>query len=187
MMRWLVLTVLCGMALMPGGAHAQGERSSGVIGSMDTVEVRVFREDELTTRGQLSANGTITMPLIGAVRIVGMSTDRAAAVIKAKLADGYLVKPQVSVSIEARIRRTVTVLGQVKRPGVFLLQPHKRLTLVEAIGMAGGMTRIANKKKVTLKRAGGVQLVNMKDITSGKGSDITLKDGDVITVPESLF
>ena len=71
--------------------------------------------------------------------------------IKAKLKDGYLVNPQVSVSIEARVRRTVTVLGQAQNPGVFELPADRKLTVVEAIGMAGGATRIANTKKITLK------------------------------------
>lgn len=166
---------------------AEGDRSSGVIGHMDNVEIRVFREDDLTTRSQLSPDGTVTMPLIGAVRLEGLTTDQAAAAIKRKLADGYLVKPEVSVSIEARIRRTVTVLGQAQRPGVFELPAHRNLTLVEAIGMAGGMTRIANPRKVTLKRGGNVQVLNLKDITAGKGTDIPLQDGDMITIPESLF
>lgn len=177
--------------LFAGGAplafSAEGERSSGVISRMDNVEIRVFREDELTTRGQLSESGTISMPLIGSVRIEGLTTDQAAAAIKKKLADGFLVKPEVSVSIEARIRKTVTVLGQAQRPGVFELPAHRRLTLVEAIGMAGGVTRIANAKKVTLKRGGSVTLINLSDITSGKGADIPLRDGDMITIPESLF
>lgn len=176
------------VTLMPWTAAAEGERSSGVIGRMDNVEIRVFREDELTTRGQLSGGGTISMPLIGSVRIVGLTTDQAAAAITRKLADGYLVKPEVSVSIEARIRKTVTILGQAQRPGVFELPAHRQLTLVEAIGMAGGVTRIANAKKVSLKRAGGtVEIVNLKAITTGDGVDIPLRDGDVITILESLF
>lgn len=182
----LVTACLMTGATLPAGA-AEGERSSGVIGYMDNVEIRVFREDDLTTRGQLSADGTITMPLIGAVRIQGLTTDQAASAIKRKLADGWLVKPEVSVSIEARIRKTVTVLGQAQRPGVFELPANRKLTVVEAIGMAGGMTRIANAKKVTLKRGGQVQVLNLKEITSGKGADIPLQDGDMITIPESLF
>ncbi|MES2660592.1 MAG: polysaccharide biosynthesis/export family protein [Verrucomicrobiota bacterium] len=175
-------------SLLPNLAIAQGERSSGVIGRMDNVEIRVFREDDLTTRGQLSADGTISMPLIGSVRLQGLTTDQAAAAVTRKLADGYLVKPEVNVSIEARIRKTVTVLGQAQRPGVFELPAHRQLSLVEAIGMAGGVTRIANGKKITLKRSGGnVQIINLSDITKGAGSDIPLRDGDVITIPESLF
>lgn len=182
----LLMFILGG--LLPVLSFAQGERSSGVISRMDNVEIRVFREDDLTTRGQLSADGTISMPLIGSVRIEGLTTDQAAAAITRKLSDGYLVKPEVSVSIEARIRKTVTVLGQAQRPGVFELPVHRQLTLVEAIGMAGGVTRIANAKKVTLKHsAGTVQVVNLSEITKGAGADIPLRDGDVITIPESLF
>ncbi len=185
------IVLLFGM-LFPAFAEAQGSGSSGVIGRFDSIEIRVFREDELTTRGQLSADGTISMPLIGAVRVQGLSTDQAAAAITRRLADGYLVDPQVSVSIEARIRRTVTVLGQAQRPGVFELPVHRQLTFVEAIGMAGGVTRIANSKRINLKRqspggAAEVISVNLSAITSGKAKDLTLRDGDVITIPESLF
>jgi polysaccharide export outer membrane protein len=155
---------------------------------MDHVEIRVFREDELTTRGQLSGDGTISMPLIGTVRLQGLTTDQAAAAITRKLADGYLVKPEVSVSIEARIRKTITILGQAQRPGVFEIPAHRPLTLVEAIGMAGGVTRIANQKKISMKRrSGGVEAINLSEITKGEGADIPLRDGDVITIPESLF
>ncbi len=185
-MLHIFLALLVGWLSVPVLA-AEGERSSGVIGRMDNVEIRVFREDELTTRGQLSADGSITMPLIGAVRIQGLTTDQAATLIKNKLADGYLVKPEVSVSIEARIRRTVTVLGQAQRPGVFELPANRRLTLVEAIGMAGGVTRIANSKKITLKRGSSVRVINLAEITAGKGRDIQLQDGDMISIPESLF
>ena len=184
-----LLAAACAMlcACAPTVLRAEGERSSGVIGSMDNVEIRVFREDDLTTRGQLSQDGSITMPLIGSVRIAGLTTDQAAALIRAKLADGWLVKPEVSVSIESRIRRTVTVLGQAQRPGVFELPAQRRLTLVEAVGMAGGVTRIGNAKKITLKRGGSVRTVNLNEIASGKGADIPLRDGDVITIPEGLF
>ncbi|BCX47075.1 sugar ABC transporter substrate-binding protein [Haloferula helveola] len=183
----LILTVLAGLAYP--AAMGQGERASGSIGSRDSVEITVFREDDLTTRGQLSAAGTIDIPLIGAVKLSGLTTSQAARAIEAKLRDGYLVKPEVTVSITDRVRKTVTVLGQVQKPGVFRLDPNRQLTLVEALGMAGGMTRIANDKKVTLKRRGSSQpqRINVRSITSGEAKDITLRDGDIITIPESLF
>lgn len=185
--KLLAITLALAGSWIPSRSGAQGERSSGVISGMDNVEIRVFREDELTTRGQLSRDGTILMPLIGSVRIEGLTTDQAAAMITGKLADGWLVRPEVSVSIEARIRRTVTVLGQAQRPGVFELPVHRRLTLVEAIGMAGGVTRIANSKKISLKRGDTIRLINLHEITSGKGSDPSLQDGDILTIPEGLF
>jgi polysaccharide export outer membrane protein len=169
---------------------AQEERgASGVIGARDRVAIHVYREADLETRAQLSEAGTVQMPLIGTVRLAGLTTDQASKLIEAKLKDGYLVNPQVSVTIEERVRRSVTVLGQVREPGVFKLSADRGLTLVEALGMAGGMTRIANPKKVTLKRSGGgdPQVINVKDITSGKAADVVLRDGDVINVPEGLF
>lgn len=169
-------------------AAAQGrEGNAGTIGRMDSVEIRVFREDDLTTRGQLSADGSISMPLVGSVRLQGLTTDQAAKAIEQKLKDGYLVRPEVSVSIEARIRRTVTILGQAQRPGVYDIPVHRELSLVEAIGLAGGTTRIANDKKVTVKRGGKVFSVNLRDITRGGKNDISLRDGDTVTIPESLF
>lgn len=184
----IVCTILGALAAFLRGESAATGRSSGVIGRLDSVEIRVFREDELTTAGQLSPDGTIRMPLIGAVKLAGLTTDQAAAAITAMLKDGYLVSPQVSVSIEARVRRAVTVLGQAQNPGVFELPADRKLTVVEAIGMAGGATRIANIKKITLKRSGGqVLTINLKDITSGKAADVVLRDGDVLSIPESLF
>lgn len=169
---------------------AQGSSSgSGAIGSRDSVEIRVFREDDLTTRGQLSTSGTISMPLIGNVRLAGMTTDSAAKAIEAKLRDGYLVRPEVTVSIVDRVRKTVTVLGKVQSPGVFRLDPNRQLTLAEAIGMAGGLQRIANSKKLTLTRRNSSEprMINFKDIASGRMKDIPLSDGDIINVPEGLF
>lgn len=184
----LTLCVLLGLLAPLLPAQTETKRSAGVIGRLDNVEIRVFREDELTTAGQLSGDGTISMPLIGSVKLAGLTTDAAAKAIEAKLKDGFLVKPQVSVSIEGRVRRSVTVLGQVQNAGVFELPVDRQLTVVEAIGMAGGSTRIANTKKITLKRSGGkVQMLNLKDITSGKASDVPLRDGDVLSIPESLF
>ncbi|WP_264502894.1 polysaccharide biosynthesis/export family protein [Luteolibacter flavescens] len=185
----LLLCAIIGLlAAFSSGQTAEGGRASGIIGQRDTVEIRVFREDDLTTTGQLSTSGTITMPLIGSVKLAGLSTESAAKAIEAKLKDGYLVKPEVTVTIEGRIRRTITVLGQVQNSGVFELPANRSLTVVEAIGMAGGSTRIANTKKITLKRSGGkVQTINLKDITSGKVADVPLKDGDVLSIPESLF
>lgn len=189
MNQWCI-PVLAGIMLVTGGLRAQdGGRASGVIAARDTVEIRVFREDELTTRGQLSNSGTVSMPLIGAVRLQGLTTDQAATAIEKRLRDGYLVKPQVSVSIEDRVRRTITVLGQVRQPGVFQLSADRRMSLVEAIGMAGGMTRIANGRKVTVKRGSGrgTVTVNLRDVTRGKAQDMLLDDGDLVTIPESLF
>lgn len=181
--RLMILTAV--LSAFSGAQEREG--SAGVIGWMDSVQIRVFREEDLTTRAQLSPDGSISIPLIGTVRLQGLSTGQAAKLIERKLRDGYLVKPEVSVSIEARIRRTVTILGQAQRPGVYEIPAQRELTLVEAIGLAGGTTRIANDRKVTVKRGGKVFSINLREITRGGKHDIPLRDGDTVTIPESLF
>lgn len=180
---WMSVLSFCAV-----GQEAGKGSSAGVIGRFDRVEIRVFREDDLATRGRLAGDGSIRMPLIGAVKLLGLTTEEAATAIAAKLRDGYLVDPQVSVSIEGRVRRSVTVLGQAQNPGVFELEEYRPFTVVEAIGMAGGATRIANTRRITLKRVGRKVLTfDLDDITSGRVPDISLMDGDVLSIPESLF
>ena len=191
-MTFLLIALLAGFLPLPGvrpgcarRALVRRDRQNGPRGNP-----RVPRGRADHAGPALRRTARFRCRSIGAVRIEGLTTDQAAAAITRKLADGYLVKPEVSVSIEARIRRTVTILGQAQRPGVFEIPAHRQLTLVEAIGMAGGVTRIANAKKISLKRlsgGGSVEIVNLSDITKGKGADIPLRDGDVITIPESLF
>ena len=183
-MKTTVLFALAFLAALLSDAVAQG-----VIGKSDTVSVKVFREADLDTVGEVSPSGTLTIPLVGPVRIAGLTPLQAEQTIAAELRDGYLVRPQVSVSVVKRVVRTVTVLGQARQPGVFTLPDNRRLTLMEAIGMAGGLTEIANGRKVQVKSGstGATRLVDVRSIMRGKASDITLRSGDVIHIPESWF
>ncbi len=153
------------------------------------MSIQVFREPELNTAGQLGSDGSLTMPLIGTIRLQGLTTTQAEGVIEQKLRDGYLVRPQVSVRITQRVIRTVTVSGEVRQPGVFTLPYDRKLSLVQVVNMAGGPSDIANIKKVSLRSGstGKVSLVNMKSILRGKAKDIILKKGDVIHIPEGFF
>lgn len=166
---------------------AQG--MSGLIGPSDTVSVIVHREPDLNSSGQLAKNGTLAIPLIGTITLAGRTTTAVESLIEAKLRDGYLVRPQVSVRITARMARTVTVNGQVSEPGVFNLPFGQEVTLQQVIGMAGGATDVANLKKVTLRRGatGKSITVNVGAIFSNKAKDIILQKGDFIFVPEGWF
>lgn len=168
---------------------AQEKAITGRIAASDTVSVTVFREADLNSSGQLGREGTLSIPLIGDVRMVGLTTTQAEKAIEAKFRDGYLVRPQVSVRITGRVVRTISVQGEVRQAGVFTLPYDRLLRLSEAIAMAGGATDIADIKKVKLKRAltGKVETVNLKDILNGRAKDITLSSGDTINVPEGWF
>ena len=183
----LTFTALAGMVGELAAEPTSG--MSGLISSSDTVSISVHREPDLDANGQLAKDGSITMPLIGSVKLAGKTTALAESIIKAKLLDGYLVRPQVTVRITQRQINTVSVDGQVNTPGVFTLPFGQSLTLRQVISMAGGANDIANLKKITLTSGatGNTQLVNLKDIIAGKKKDIVLKKDDFIWVPEGFF
>ena len=162
---------------------------SGLIDSSDTVSVVVHREPDLNSSGQLAKDGTLSIPLIGSVSLVGRTTSSAESLIEAKFKDGYLVRPQVNVRITKKLVHNVTVNGEVSQPGVFNLPHGQPVTLMQVISMAGGATDIANVKKVSLRRGigGKSYLINLKDIISNKKQDIVLQKDDFIYVPEGLF
>jgi protein involved in polysaccharide export with SLBB domain len=154
----------------------------------DQLSIVIFQEEDLSGEFKISKIGTITMPLIGEFNVAGQHPDKIAEIVATKLLDGYLVNPQVSVRVTAFARRSFTVLGQVAKPNTFLIPGGKNITLVEAIGVAGGFSRIANTTKVILKRRGIAESVtfDLSDAEKASG-DVKLQDGDVITVSERRF
>jgi polysaccharide export outer membrane protein len=158
----------------------------------DLIEVKVFQEDDLQSTLRISRDGTVNFPLIGTVHVGGHSTQDAARVIRDMLAKSYLVNPQVSVTVKEYSKRRFTVLGEVQKPGAYDLPDHDSIGLLEAIGMAGGYTRIAEPAKITLKRVVGgnetVMKLNAKKMARDRGTrSIEIKAGDVLTVGERLF
>lgn len=105
---------------------------------------------------------------------------------------GYLANPQVNLTVRTYARRTFTILGQVQKPGTYDIEGNEVVTLLQAVGMAGGYTRIANPSNVVVKRnEGGVERVyhfNAKKMARETSeSSFRILPGDVITVAESIF
>ena len=119
----------------------------------DVVLVKVYLEDDLTTTARIGTDGTITLPLLGAVRVVSNQVEQASAKIRDLLAADYLVNPQVTINVMEFAKRRFTVLGQVQRPGSFEMLSEDSVTLLEALAIAGGYTRIGNPRKVTVQRS----------------------------------
>ncbi|MBV9999246.1 MAG: polysaccharide biosynthesis/export family protein [Verrucomicrobia bacterium] len=158
----------------------------------DVLDVRVFREPDLTTTARVANDGTIMVPLAGQVRVGGMSISQAAREIQARLAAGYLPNPQVTVNITQFHHRRFTILGQVNRSGTYEFPDEGSLGLLQAIGLAGGYTSIADPSKVIIRRTVRGRAtsfrVNAKKIAAGKiDEDVQVVPGDVITVSEAIF
>jgi polysaccharide export outer membrane protein len=158
----------------------------------DLVQIRVFQEDELETSVRIAKDGSITFPMIGSVCIGGKTLTEACLVVETALRT-FCKTPQVVIRIVEYNKRRFTVLGQVNRPGTFEMPDEGPLSLLEAIGMAGGYSRIANPSKVTLKRTspdGSEQIFRLDAKRMARESSIApflLKTGDTIVVEETLF
>lgn len=169
--------------VLPVPASAGSEE----LGPGDVVEIRVTDQDELTGEYEVGEDGTIRFPWIENVEVAGRTRGELAEIIEAKLADGWLRQPQVSVRVLDRQNREVSVLGQVNTPGSY---PFKeRLTLVQAISLAGGMNPLGQAKRVKLIREtdAGTKTyeIDVRQILESKRADLPLEPGDIVFVPEA--
>ncbi|HLP78569.1 MAG TPA: polysaccharide biosynthesis/export family protein [Candidatus Paceibacterota bacterium] len=123
-----------------------------VLRQGDVVQVKVYQEEDLTSMSRIGRDGTITMPLLGSVKVVSNSLEQATTLIRDLLARDYLVNPQVNLNVTEFAKRRFTVLGQVQRPGTYDMPADDSVSLLQAIATAGGYTRIANPRKITVQR-----------------------------------
>jgi len=186
-----LLPVVATAVLAPLAASAQ-DGGNYKLTPNDLLDFRVFEEPELDAVVRVNGDGQAIFPLIGAVKVGGVSIAEATESIKARYRDGYLVNPQVSLTIRAYAKRLFTVLGEVQKPGSYEMQGTDEITLLQAIGMAGGYTKIANAGNITVKRraGGGEEVIKLNAKRMARGDDkssFLVQPGDVITVGESLF
>lgn len=159
------------------------------LGIDDVFEVRVLGEQDLSGPYRIAADGTVDYPFLGRVSVSGMRSGDVQELIAAKLADGYLKHPQVSVMVKEWHSRKILVFGQVQKQGS--VDFFTNMTIVDAIAAAGGFTGIASKNSVTLRREikGSVQSNSypVADISEGRASNVVLRPGDILVVEERLF
>jgi protein involved in polysaccharide export with SLBB domain len=159
------------------------------LGPGDIFEVRVYQQADMSNTYSASSEGTISFPLIGVVEVTGKTPAQVESEIRARLADGFLVNPQVSLLVKEYRSKKVSVLGQVRQPGT--LNFADGMTIIEAVSQAGGFTAMARKNAVTVTRGAGDDkatfTVPVDDIGRGQAANFFLRPGDVIFVPERLF
>ena len=163
-------------------------RDNYILQPQDVLRVHVFQEDEINRQGEVSLSGeaTITLPLIGTVELRDKTARQAEEIIR-KLYGTYLVKPQVTVSVVKYSDRSASVIGAVNQAGKVQFPQERGLTLLEAISLAGGHSRLADLKKVRLTRRGETNVVDVNEITKNGAPDVPLEVGDLIFVPERIL
>jgi polysaccharide biosynthesis/export protein len=180
----------------PSAVAPQPESSSTldnyILSPNDIVLVKVFEDPDLDSQHRISQDGTINFPLIGVVQISGRTVTQAASTIRERLLKGYLRNPQVRVNVIQYASRRFTILGQVQKPGSYVLPNEERCDLLQAIAMAGGFTRLADEGRVLVRRnVNGVDTIlkiNAHSETKNGSSELfEVQPDDKITVRERIF
>lgn len=174
-------------------AEKSGTSSSGIqnykIGIGDLLQIEVYDEDDLTKEVRVLTDGFISFPLLGNMRAAGLTVAGLEKIITAKLAEKYLVNPQVTVFVKEF--SSVYVFGEVKKPGSFPI--YGNMTVFEAVTLAGGFTEVANPKKVkVIRQEEGHEVsfeVDMERLTKhgDTSGDLELQANDRVIVPRSFF
>jgi polysaccharide biosynthesis/export protein len=167
----------------------------------DTVEVIVWQDQKLNRKAVIAPDGNIALPLAGRIKVGGRTATEAESALKARLQPKYVEELDVTVSYLESPKRdanaqppkprewTVYVTGEVQKPGSFVV-PKKAPNALQAIALAGGIGPFGAVKRIQIHRkVDGAEYVYEFDYSKyEKGMDldgnITLRDGDVIVVPE---
>jgi polysaccharide export outer membrane protein len=154
----------------------------------DSLIVEVVNEPKLAAREfRVSSNGEISYPFIGSVRAAGRTTVEVQEEIKRLLETDYLVNAQVIVHVREYRKQQVAVFGQVQRPQLVDIPPERRMTVVEAIAAAGGLTRLARPSHIELTRQGSTERIRLRleDLSNPEKPQVYVEPGDMVFVPES--
>lgn len=157
------------------------------IAPLDTVSVNVFRQKDLSGDYEVDLTGRISMPLIGSVEAVDLTTAQLDQKITAAYGKKYLVNPDVAVGVKSSTRRAVTVDGAVKSSGSYPI--NGPLTLLQAIALSGGASEDANLRRVAVFRTVSGQrqaaAFDLQQIRRGQAVDPPIYAGDIVVVDGS--
>ena len=181
-MSYIFRTIAVLLAMLHGAAWGQSsspELSSYKLGAGDMISVRVLGEDELKReRVRLSDAATLSFPVLGEIKVKGMTVGALEDYITKGLKGRYLLDPKVTVSIEEY--RNFFVNGEVEKPGGYPFSPG--LNVRKAISIAGGFKERASRDKVSIIR-------DDDPTQSPKKVDLNtpVMPGDIVTIDASFF
>jgi polysaccharide export outer membrane protein len=203
-MRKIVLAlmmIVAGVVYSEGRLPSQGQTAQGQdaqaardvfvkayrIGPGDLLEIKVFEVEQLNQVVRVSEDGTITLPLLGQVRIEGLTQSGVVQKLTALLQAKYVKNPQMTVFIKEYKNQQVAVIGAVENPGSYELVGRKNL--LQMVSAAGGLTDKAADEILILREGpdGGTSsiAIDLRDllINGNQKLNIPIEPNDVINVP----
>ena len=165
-------------AAMGGGAAV--DPNAYKIGVEDILGIQVWREPDISRAYTVRADGKINMPLVGEIQAADLSPKAFEAKVVEALG-AIMNRPQVNVFVLEVRSRKYYVSGEVGKTGAFFI-PSK-MTVLEALSLAGGLKEFANKKKIFIKRGNEQIKYDYNSVVKGKKPDIEIQPNDHIFVP----
>lgn len=181
-----ILPLLAAAVLHSPGAAAQGMAGEYKLHAGDKLQVSVWKELDLQRTLIIRPDGKFSFPLTGEVQAAGRTPDDVRADIEGRLKK-YIPEPVVTVTVEEVAGNRIYVIGQVKKPGAFVMNP--RLNVLQALSLAEGATPFAKLDDIIVIRGTGASQTTLpfrySQVTEGKslGQNILLESGDVVVVP----
>ena len=188
------LVVVLGLLLIAGSAIGarvpDPPADSYTVGPGDALQVSVFaggeRQEDFSVT--VSEAGTLTCPMIGDVRVGGLTVPEVARRLKQMLEGDYFVHPDVIVQVTEYAGK-IYVLGEVRHPGVYPIR--QGLTALTACGLAGGFTDFAapGRARIVRQREGKSSrlTIDLNRVGKGRGDDVVLMTGDRLEIPQRWF
>ncbi len=161
-------------SLLPAGAaddyHLQ---------QTDLVRMSIYQEDDMLTEALIGKSGMVSFPLIGTVKLKGLTVAEAEKTIKELYEKDYLVNAKVSLVVVSYAKKWVTVSGAVQNPGNVPYPEEGTINLASAVAMAGGVMEDGNSRSITVARKkGGSRRCSL----AGSGN-LALYPGDTVVIP----
>jgi len=153
-----------------------------IIGAEDILQIRVWREPDLSGPVAVRPDGKISMPLIGDLQASGLTPEKLAEAIRGGLTK-FVTEPEVMVQVASVNSKKYFLSGEVQRPGSYpLVVPT---TIAEALAISGGFRDYADTKNILIMRGPKRYKFNYRDFIKGKNptQNILLESGDHIVVP----
>ena len=197
--RILLLFILIAaiLAILPGQSNVDTDSKEDpadllyMIGAKDLLKISVFNVPELNITVRVSEDGTITLPLIGNIKVEGMTKIGLEKHLSGLLEQNYLKNAQVTIFIEEYQSKVVSVIGAVKKPDAYELLGD--MTLLELLTMTGGLAENVSDRIIIIRKVPGgnnVSLTIKIDDLMLKGdpkANIPLRPGDIVNIPVESY
>lgn len=166
------------------------------LGADDQLEITVYlgggssKIEDISKVYPVSADGALSFPMIGTVRASGRTAQDVETEIRTRLADGYIVDPNVTVQVKEYRSKKISIFGEVRKPGTLAWRPS--MTINEAVSDAAGFTAMAKPNAAVVTRRIGEGAtekftVPIEKIANNAAPQFFMRPGDSIYVPKRLF